>query len=216
VSHGTFPVRSGAVLLAVAGLLLALSPLTRPWTDESTLEGATGAMGSGAWVASHVFAMLGLILVVPGVVAVWVAMRRTRAEVPAAAAMVAMWFGVALTLPYYGAETFGLHAVAKVRADVLPEVVDAFRFDAVAITTFGFGLVALAVGGVLTAVALRRSGSLARHAGVPLAIGYLLFLPQFLMPAPVRIGHGVLMGIGCGWIAQALWHAPRVDRSEQT
>ncbi len=68
-------------------MLLFLYPAVRPWQDESTVEGATRAMSSGAWVAAHLFAMVGFTLVVLGLVAVWSAVSRTRAERLALAAV---------------------------------------------------------------------------------------------------------------------------------
>ncbi len=205
-------IKAGSAALAVAGLLLLLSPVTRPWTDESTVTGAAEAMGSGAWVVSHQLAMLGLVLVVPGVVALWALVRETPAEPVAGTASVLTWLGVALTLPYYGAETFGLHAVAAVNDDgALLEIVDAFRFHPVAISGFGLGLLALGLGAVVAAVAINRSGVLPRLAGIPFAASFVLFLPQFLMPAPFRIGHGLLAGVGCGWVAWTLWSAASAE-----
>jgi hypothetical protein len=73
---------------------------------------------------------------------------------------------------------------------------------------FGVGLVLLAVGAVLAAVAVWRSDVLPRSAGVLFALGFALFLPQFYLPAAARIGHGVIVAAGCFWLAFALW---RVD-----
>jgi hypothetical protein len=39
------------------------------------------------------------------------------------------------------------------------------------------------------------------------AAGFALFLPQFYVPAAGRIAHGVLVAVGCGWLAAALWRA---------
>jgi hypothetical protein len=206
----TTRIRLGAVALAAAGVLFLLYPAVRPWEDESTAEGALQAMSSGAWVASHLFAMLGFVLVGLGLLGLWGAVSRTPAEPLAGAAVVTTWVGAGLTLPYYGGETFGLYAVAtaaSVESSALLEVAEAFRFHPVAVTTFALGLLALAVGSVLAAVAFRRSGILPRHAGVLFALGFVLFLPQFFTPAAVRIGHGVLVAVGCGWIALALWQA---------
>ena len=105
--------RWGALALAVAGVLFVLYPAVRPWHDESTVEGAIKSMSSGAWVAAHLFAMVGFILVALGLLAVWNVLRRTRAEGLALAAVVTGWIGVGLTLPYYGAEDFGLNAIAR-------------------------------------------------------------------------------------------------------
>lgn len=59
--HAGGTVRAGAVIFGVAGLLFALYPAVRPYVDESTLSGAA-AFASTAWVASHVFAMIGFVL----------------------------------------------------------------------------------------------------------------------------------------------------------
>jgi hypothetical protein len=42
-------------------------------------------------------------------------------------------------------------------------------------------------------------------AAVPLAIGLVLLIPQFYLPAWARIAHGVLVAIGLLWLAWVLW-----------
>ena len=196
-------IRLASAALAVAGVLFLLYPLTRPWHDESTVEGARLSMGSGWWVASHLFAMIGFILVPLGLLAVSTVVGRGLAFV----AFVVTWVGAGLTLPYYGAEDFGLHGVAAVdRLDL--DLVDAIRYEPVAATTFGAGLILLAIGGALAAVAVWRSGVLPRFSGVLFGLGFVLFLPQFYTPPAVRIGHGVLLAVGLVWLATALWRAP--------
>jgi hypothetical protein len=202
--------RLGALALAVAGVLFLLYPAVRPWHDESTVDGAAASMGSGAWVSSHFFAMIGFILVPLGLLALRDAIGGTLAS----AAVVTTWVGAGLTLPYYGAEDFGLHAIAREYArgpkfDLL-HTVDAFRYHPLAVTMFGIGLLALGVGAVLAAVAVWRSRALPRWSGVAFGLGFALFLPQFFGPAAVRIGHGVLMAVGCLWLAAALSRARSV------
>ena len=128
-----------------------------------------------------------------------------RAERLALTAVVTGWIGVGLTLPYYGAEGFGLNAIARKAADSqvsdLLGLVEAVRFSPAAITTFGLGLLLLA------AVAIWRSGVLARSSGILFAAGLVLFLPQFFTPSAVRIAHGVLVAAGSIWLALALWQA---------
>ena len=203
-------IRWGAVALGLAGVLFVLYPVTRPWHDESTQDGLSAALTSGAWVASHFFALLGFILVPLGLLALSCAVAHTRAAPFALAAVIVTWLGAGLVLPYYGAEDFGLNSVATFTADGPPIDLVALkdlRFGPLALTTFGLGLLLLPIGAVLAAVAAWRSGVLARPAGVLFSLGFVLFLPQFLAPAPVRIGHGALLGIGCGWFALALWRA---------
>jgi hypothetical protein len=123
-----------------------------------------------------------------------------------------------LTLPYYGAEDFALHAIAHqvssgATLDLLG-LVEAIRFGAVAATTFAVGLILLGVGGVLAAMSIWRTAILPRFSGVPLAIGLVLLIPQFYLPGWARIAHGVLVAIGLVWLAVALWTS-RPDGTRQ-
>lgn len=170
--------------LVLSGLLFMLYPVFRPWHDETTVAGAHQAMGSTAWVAAHFLAMVGFVLVPVGLLG----LRQRIGTAPA----IVTWVGAGLVLPYYGAEGFGLHAAATSGGDLLA-VADATRYNPLAITMFGAGLVALAVGAVLVAVKDRSA--------VLFAAGFVLFLPQFFAPAPVRIAHGVLMLVGLVWFA---------------
>jgi hypothetical protein len=162
--------------------------------------------------------MVGFILVALGLLAVWNAVSATRAERLALAAVVTGWIGVGLTLPYYGAEDFGLNAIARKAAEGqvldLLGLVDAVRFSAVPATTFALGLLLLGVGAVLAAVAIWRSGVLPRSSGILFAAGFVLFLPQFFTPPAVRIAHGVLVAAGSIWVALALWRAKEAQAQE--
>lgn len=172
--------------LTAAGLLFLLYPAFRPWEDETTTAGAAAAMGSGAWVASHLFAMIGFILVPIALLQI----HRTAA--------ITFWVGAGLTLPYYGAETFGLHEIAA-QPNIL-ELAEAVRYNPVAATTFAAGLLAMAVAAIMVAGKLRTTAALL------FAAGFALFLPQFFTPPAVRIAHGVLVAVGCVWLA---WESAR-------
>jgi hypothetical protein len=203
--------RYGAIALGVAGVLFLLYPAVRPWHDESTMDGAIASMSSDPWVAAHLFAMLGFILLPLGLLALRAVLAMTPGEPLAFAGFVVTAIGSGLTLPYYGAEDFGLHAAATAAAgggdfDLL-ELVDATRFDPVAATMFASGLAALGVGAVLVAVAVWRSGALPRYAAIPFAAGFALFIPQFTAPAAVRIAHGALVAVGMLWLALVTWRA---------
>jgi hypothetical protein len=67
------------------------------------------------------------------------------------------------------------------------------------------GLVLLAIGSILTAAAVWKSRAIAKWSGVPFAIGFLLYLPQFLGTQQIRVAHGLLVAAGCLWIAMAMW-----------
>ena len=111
-------VRLGALALAGAGVLFVFYPAIRPYSDETSLEGAA-AFASNAWIVAHVLAMLAFVLVALGLLALYRTLQDTPAEGLAFLTLITTWIGVGLTLPYYGAEAFGLHAVGQAVADHL-------------------------------------------------------------------------------------------------
>ncbi|MDV4343862.1 hypothetical protein HL657_11935 [Methanoculleus sp. YWC-01] len=196
-----------ALSLAVAGACFFAYPAIRPYTDEASLAGA-GAFASPAWILSHTLAIVGFILLVLGLLSLYGILRETKAEPRALAALVLTWAGVGLTLPYYGAETFALAAVGREAieqnsVDLLLALTDAIRFGE-GVWLFGAGLLALAAGAILFAAAIWRSGTLPRWSGIPLALGFALFLPQFFTPPAVRIAHGLLVMVGCWLVAWSM------------
>lgn len=203
--------RLGSLALGAGGVLFLLYPAVRPWHDETTPAGALASMGSGAWVASHLFAMIGFILVPLGLLAVARLLRDTPGGTLALIAVVTTWIGTGLTLPYYGAEDFALNAVAGQVAAGNPidlvAVAEAFRYGPVAVTTFALGLLLLGVGGVLAAIAIARSGVLPAASGIVVAVGFATFIPQFFSTPTVRIAHGVVLFVGLVWLAVAVARA---------
>ena len=206
-------IRLGAVALALSGLLFFLYPAVRPWHDESTVAGAVASMGAGAWVAAHMFAILALILMPLGMLALFGISAGSRGAGLTLAAIVIIWVGAGLALPYYGAEDFALHAIAgQVKSGTpldLLGLVNSVRFGAVAITTFAAGLLLLAVGGILVAFSIWRTAILPRLSGVPLAIALVLLIPQFYLSAWARIAHGTLVALALILLAGVLWAATR-------
>ncbi|MDV2481834.1 hypothetical protein F8E02_07395 [Methanoculleus sp. Wushi-C6] len=190
--------------LVIAGVCFLVYPAIRPYTDEASLAGA-GAFASPAWLLSHSLAMIGFILLTLGLLGLYGRLRETKAEPWGLAALVLTWAGVGLVQPYYGAETFALDAVGReaIRqgsVDLLVTLTDAIRFGD-GVWFFGAGLLALAAGTILFAVAIWRSGLFARWSGIPLALGFALFLPQFFTPPAVRVAHGLLVLVGCWLVA---------------
>ncbi|MDN5933312.1 MAG: hypothetical protein L0I24_19980 [Pseudonocardia sp.] len=175
--------------LAAAGALFALYPLARPYGDV-TPGGAAAAFASPLWPVAHLAAVAAFVLAGVGIAA----LRTGRSGRAALAVWIA---GAALVLPYYGAETYALHALAVAGVPDVPALAEVVRMDAVGVTAFGAGLVLLAAAGVLTAVAVGR-------AGIPFAVGMVLFLPQFFAEPWLRVGHGLLLGAGCLILAAAL------------
>jgi hypothetical protein len=204
--------RLAALSFVIGGICFVLYPAIRPFSDESTLHGAE-AFASSAWLVAHSLAMVGFILLALGLLGLCSQLRETTAGTLGVSALIMIWIGVGLTLPYYGAETFALHAVGQEATrqndvDLFVALTNAIRFGE-GIWFFGFGLVALAVGSILSAIAIWRSGILRAWSGIPLAVGLALFIPQFFTSQPVRVGHGLLVMIGCWLLAWSM-----VNRSE--
>jgi hypothetical protein len=193
-----------AASLALSGLCFLLYPALRPFSSETGMDGAR-AFGSSSWIVAHslgiaAFALLGL-----GAFGLYLRLQDTTAGERMVGAVVLIWVGVAVTLPYYGAEMFGLHAVGqKALARNEPALVKPFthsiRWEA-GIYFIVAGLLLLALGAVVLATAVWRSGLLQRWSALPLAAGLLLYIPQFSAPQSIRIVHGMLMLAGCCWLA---------------
>ncbi|MCA5892843.1 hypothetical protein LEP48_05670 [Isoptericola sp. NEAU-Y5] len=205
---------SGAVTAAV---LLLLFPALRPWPDETVASLALAdGFASGRWVAAHLCGIAGLTLLAPtflGLRQVLAARSTTTAHRPpgvraASAATWTAWAGAALCALYFGAETFGIRTVAQaaLRAGdpAMLADVDVLRNQPVALATFGAGLALLAASGVLVAVAGWHGRGLLRWAGLVVAAGLVLYLPQFFGPPAVRVGHGVLLALGLLGLARAV------------
>ncbi|MEU6644649.1 hypothetical protein ABZ863_19130 [Saccharomonospora sp. NPDC046836] len=197
---------STVMLLAAAGVLFAVYPALRPYTDETTLVGAE-AMASTAWGLAHAAAMIGFILLPLALLGVRAGLADTQGAAAAGAAYRTAWVGAGFVLPYYGGETFGLKAISDAALSgqdtELLTLAETVRLDWLPGTFFAVGMLLLAAAGVLTARAVARSGVMPGWAGIPLAAGLVLFIPQFFGPAAGRIGHGLLMAAGCLILAWA-------------
>jgi hypothetical protein len=199
---------AGALALAVAGVLFLVYPVVRPYSDESSMQGAA-AIGSPWWVVSHLCAVVAFVLLPLGLLVLRDLAAGSPAGRVATAALVATWVGVGFVLPYYGAEVFGLNALAR-RVEHTDDVAllglaSEIRFAPAALATFGIGLVALAVGAVLVGVTVWRATASPRWAGTVFAVAFALYLPQFFGPPVLRIAHGVLVAVGCVLVAVVLW-----------
>jgi len=84
-----------------------------------------------------------------------------------------------LTLPYYGAETFGLHAIGELALKehnaALLSLANAVRWEQ-GLVFILVGLFLLAVGTILFAIALWRSEGLPRWSGIALAVSPIAIL----------------------------------------
>ncbi len=207
ISTNALRTRLAALSLAIAGVCFVLYPAIRPFSDESTLRGAQ-AFATSAWPLAHTLAMVGFILLTLGLLGVASRLSETPAGLLGFTALVVTWIGAGLTLPYYGAEAFALHAVGQEalrqnNVDLLVTLSNSIRYGP-AIWLFGTGLLAIAAGTLLFAIAIWRSGVLPEWSGIPLAVGFALFIPQFYTSQPVRVGHGLLILAGCWLLAWSM------------
>lgn len=208
--------RLGAVSLVVAGVLFVLYPAIRPFSDEGLSSAtsddailrAASAFASPEWVLAHMLGMLGFTLIGLGMLGLYFALRETRVERLSFGALVVGWLGISLTLPYYGGEAFGLHAIGqealRQHSAALVSLADVVRGGPQEVM-FGVGLLLLGVSAVMAAIAIWRSGVLPRWSGVPFALAFALYIPQFFGNQPIRVAHGLFVAIGCLWIAVSMW-----------
>ncbi len=200
-------IRLSALSLMIAGICFVLYPAIRPFSDESSLQGAE-AFASSAWILAHSLAMIGFILLSLGLLGICIRLQGTRSVNMGNAALVVTWIGIGLVLPYYGAEAFALHAVGQEaltlnNTGLLVMLTGAIRYGP-GIWIFLSGLLAIAAGTILFSIAIRRSGAMVWWSGIPLALGFILFLPQFFFSQPVRVAHGVLILAGCWLLAWSI------------
>ena len=192
--------------LAVAGILFVLYPAIRPFSSEKGLDGAR-AFASSSWLVAHSLAIVGFLLLGFGLLGLTRRLHWSSTGVLADRALIASAAGIGLTLPFYGAEVFGLHAIGKEalkRNDPsLVAMSDTVRFG-VGIVFITVGLFLLAIGTVMFARAVWRSGVMPRWSGVLLAVAFVLYLPQFSAGQAVRVAHGCLVLAGCLTLAWGL------------
>jgi hypothetical protein len=201
--------RLAAAALAAAGAGFAIYPAVRPFSDETSLRGAA-AFASTRWLVAHSTAMIAFVLLALGLFGVAARLRQTATARRARLGAVLAAAGAGLTLPYYGAETFGLHAAGQQAlrrgdAQLLTSLTDAIRWQE-GIWFITTGLLLVAAGAIAIAWAIWASRSLARYAGIPLAAGFALYLPQFTAGQPVRVAHGLLIAAAGLLLA---WHLAR-------
>lgn len=181
--------RTGGIL--TLGVTWAGYLLLRPYGDETTLAGAEG-IASDRWVFAHLLGMA-------GIVALAVTLAATALLRPGRASRTAAWaatLGAVLALPYYGAESFGLHAIAAEavqRHDAsLLDLFDAVRYSGPAIATFAPGLMLICAAGLIVIWQ-----SLRAKRGVVWGLLVATMPWQFFLPPTGRMIHGVAMLVAC-------------------
>lgn len=179
--------RLGAAILILAGLCFAVYPPMRGSGSELGIAGAE-LYARPEWVIAHGLAMIGFVCLA------WVLPRLDRlAGIAAQAALIGL-------LPYYGAETFALHAIgvhAVASGDAAGvAAADLFRYQPVAMIIFAIGLLLLATAGLRLLIMIRSRPGWARFGLLITGLCLIGYLPQFFFTPAGRILHGVLLGVG--------------------
>lgn len=194
------------------GVLMAVYLLLRPYGDTGTDTEIARAFASTAWVLAHVSGALALA----SVGRLGLRLADLSDGVPARLARWAGLLGAVLVLPYYGAETFGLHAVGQ-RALTDPgvlEMTDAIRYQPVAVVMFGIGLLLLSVAGVAIALTATRSLAMPSWSAWPLGLAIALFPVQFFVPPTGRMAFGIVYLLAAALFTAAAIGLPRVTAGD--
>src|SRR5262245_12927785 len=96
-----------ASCLIIAGVFFVLFPVIRPFFDEASMQGSR-EFASNKWAIAHSFGIGGFILLSLGFLGLYLYLRDSRVEQCALRGFVVCMVGAGLTLPFFGAEAFGL------------------------------------------------------------------------------------------------------------
>ena len=204
-------IRLGAVALGLATLLLAIFPLVRPFFPLDVFEPERGiafaspAFVSTAWIGSHYLAMLGFVLLQLGLLGLYGFHAGSGSERLALRGLVWCLPGAALILPAFGVEAYTMPIVGRLQlagATGLAPIISLTYRGPMTIVLL-LAQLALAVGAFTLAVTIRRGGRLSSWAGFVLAIGLACWLP--MLPRPVRVVDGLLIGLGGIPLAWKMW-----------
>jgi hypothetical protein len=198
-----------AACLVIAGVFFVLFPIVRPFFDESSIQGAR-EFASNQWVIAHSLGIGGFILLSLGFLGLYLHLRDAGVERWPLRGFVLCLVGTGLTLPFFGAEVFGLQvigsaAVNQNNAALIP-LVNQVRFGS-GIAFIVSGLICFAAATIVIAAVVWKSRALPKWSGIPLAAGFAAYIPQ-LQGDPsfqaIRIGVGILILIGCCWLASGM------------
>jgi hypothetical protein len=214
---------TGLLGLPLYGALTFWSSLD-PQPDPNThYEAWSRYVTTNHYVLTHLFgSILGLVFAIFGTFALGAYLANGRAGRLGLVAMVITVLGSALFLAIGGVSAFaapeeGQAYLAGIEG--LPEMPTSFADNAFA-TTFGLAILLIFVGNSLLGIAVWRSGTLPRWAGIlwaaapvfmyPLGLVYAMTIGAASTPPTVLVG-AVLIVIGGAWMAWSVLRRPSAE-----
>ena len=190
-----------ALTLGLSSLALAVFPLVRPFfrfdprVPAETMARAAPTVTSASCLIAHYLALVGFVLLLCVLPALHARLSAAGGQARSLRATLLSGVGVALILPTLGVELYVLPEIGRLYLDGQRNVADLLvLYRGAAVLVMLLGLLLLAIGAVIFARAVGKSGALPRWAAVTYAVGLAFWCP--LLPPPVRIVDGLLIGIG--------------------
>jgi hypothetical protein len=205
-------VRLGIFGLPLAGLLSlvgTLGNLGSPDPDVDPRGAAQAVSTTGYFLSQFVGNVLAITLAIFGLLALFAYLVNTRVGRLASLAMVLSVLGLSMILSFVGIPTYAIPALAQQylngQENVIQMVEALFSGKLFAIIILGSLL--QFIGFVLFGVAIWRSETLPKWAGVLLVIAGLFLAVPADIPVAVILG-SLLLVIAGGWIALSVWRQP--------
>jgi len=209
--------RLGALALGISALLFLAFGLFHPVSslDLSQPDEAARNFGSTTFVLTDSLLIVAFTLLPFAVLTLYAYLANSNVERWRFAALVLLLGAIGPFQAFSGVGTFAFSAASQVYLQGNPGALEVLR----ALTQgpsvpFGLlGVLLLVLGSISLAVAIWRSGTLPKWAGVLYALGFVLFIGAVSSPASVqkvfRIVDGLLGGIGGVWLAWSIWRKPQ-------
>jgi hypothetical protein len=197
--------RRGLWALPVWAALLAVGTLTHQPSPMTDFPGYAAYITTTPFLISHLVAsILGAAIGVLGFIALAALLVGGRSAGMAVTALVITVLATTLTTSVFGVAAFAQPAIGRAYLAGLTEQAIAFNSDVYNVPLFATalpGLLLFAVGVSLFGVAVARSTSLPKWAGIGLAIGGPLFAIVGFLIGDVQSFAAVLMTLSTAWIA---------------
>jgi hypothetical protein len=206
VRRGIYTLPAAGILTAVPWLFILGKPSVKSDPDgyARSLTTTSNAVGGYLYLA-------GLICLLFGLLALYGYLARTRASSWAAGGMIASVLGIGLALPVFGILGLADAVLADVYLSGHKDVGVALlqlsggNFNARINTYFAIFIIISLIGAVAYAVAVWKSGTLPRWAGIVVAAGFVLSMT--LSPIVAWVG-AVCLVAGGVWLAVRISQGP--------